>query len=166
MVLSVYWIQTKLETKTITVSQTNFCLKRWAVWIDLRPTEKVSVIPLRWACDEYYWHQFIQTRKMCDETLALKLYGLSQAFSACRIQLILYIFFNRWTKTGTSAGLLNAAAQIFGIGFTMCYAELLSEFGDIAANISMAGMMVLGTIVTATIKSDLRRQAAANGPTK
>lgn len=67
---------------------------------------------------------------------------------------------------GTSAGLLNAAAQIFGIGFTMVYADLLSQFGDIAANISMAGMMCIGTIVTAIIKSDLRRQAAANVVTK
>lgn len=63
---------------------------------------------------------------------------------------------------GTSAGLLNAAAQIFGIGFTMIYADLLGAFGDIAANLTMAGMMVLGTVVTACIGSDLRRQAASN----
>lgn len=63
---------------------------------------------------------------------------------------------------GTSAGLLNAAAQVFGICFTMMDAELLNAFGDIPANVTMAVMMVLGTVVTACIGSDLRRQAAAN----
>lgn len=67
---------------------------------------------------------------------------------------------------GTSAGILNAAAQVFGIGFTIVYADLLNAYGDIAANITMAGMMVLGTVVTACIRSDLRRQAAANAPAK
>lgn len=62
---------------------------------------------------------------------------------------------------GTSAGLLNAAAQIFGILFTMLYAELFDRFGDTGANITMAVMLCIGTIVTAVIKSDLRRQAAS-----
>lgn len=62
---------------------------------------------------------------------------------------------------GTSAGLLNAAAQIFGILFTMLYAELFDTFGDIGANITMATMLCVGSIVTAVIKSDLRRQAAS-----
>ncbi|XP_031621871.1 feline leukemia virus subgroup C receptor-related protein 2 [Contarinia nasturtii] len=62
---------------------------------------------------------------------------------------------------GTSAGLLNAAAQIFGILFTMLYAELFDRFGDTGANITMAIMLCIGTIVTAVIKSDLRRQAAS-----
>lgn len=62
---------------------------------------------------------------------------------------------------GTSAGLLNAAAQIFGILFTSAYSELFSAFGDTGANITMAIMLCIGTIVTAVIKSDLRRQAAS-----
>lgn len=62
---------------------------------------------------------------------------------------------------GTSAGLLNAAAQIFGILFTMLYAEIFDRFGDMGANITMAIMLCIGTIVTAVIKSDLRRQAAS-----
>lgn len=66
---------------------------------------------------------------------------------------------------GTSAGLLNAAAQIFGILFTMLYAEIFDTFGDAQANITMAIMLCIGTIVTAVIKSDLRRQAASQ-PTK
>lgn len=64
---------------------------------------------------------------------------------------------------GTSAGLLNAAAQIFGILFTMLYAEIFDAIGDIGANVTMAGMLCVGTIVTAVIKSDLRRQAASRG---
>lgn len=62
---------------------------------------------------------------------------------------------------GTSAGLLNAAAQIFGILFTMLYAEIFDTFGDTHANVTMAIMLCIGTIVTAVIKSDLRRQAAS-----
>lgn len=62
---------------------------------------------------------------------------------------------------GTSAGLLNAAAQIFGILFTMLYAEIFDTLGDMGANITMAIMLCIGTIVTAVIKSDLRRQAAS-----
>lgn len=61
---------------------------------------------------------------------------------------------------GTSSGLLNAAVQVFGITFTMLYAELLNNYGDIAANMTMSVFLVAGTIVTFIIKSDLRRQAA------
>lgn len=63
---------------------------------------------------------------------------------------------------GTSSGILNAACQVFGITFTMLYAELLNGYGDKAANLTMACMLVAGTVVTAVIKSDLRRQAAQN----
>lgn len=61
---------------------------------------------------------------------------------------------------GTSSGLLNAGAQVFGITFTMLYSEILDKFGDIAANILMAIFLVVGTVITALIKSDLRRQNA------
>ncbi|XP_035910485.1 feline leukemia virus subgroup C receptor-related protein 2 [Anopheles stephensi] len=63
---------------------------------------------------------------------------------------------------GTSTGLLNAAAQVFGITFTMLYSELLNTNGDIVANVTMAVMLLVGSIVTAVIRSDLRRQAAQN----
>lgn len=61
---------------------------------------------------------------------------------------------------GTSAGMLNMVAQVFGIAYTMLYAELFDAFGDKGANITMSIMLVVGAIVTAAIKSDLRRQAA------
>lgn len=67
---------------------------------------------------------------------------------------------------GTSSGMLNAGAQVFGITFTMLYAEILDTFGDIAANLVMAAFLVIGTVITFLIKSDLRRQNAhaANTP--
>lgn len=61
---------------------------------------------------------------------------------------------------GTSAGLLNTAAQVFGTSFTLAYSELLGRYGDICANITMSIMLVAGSLITAAIKSDLRRQAA------
>ncbi|KAF5296872.1 hypothetical protein FQA39_LY12390 [Lamprigera yunnana] len=63
---------------------------------------------------------------------------------------------------GTSAGLLNAACQIFGIAFTSLYSVVLNELGDIWANVIMCSMLILGTIFCACIQSDLKRQAAQN----
>lgn len=65
---------------------------------------------------------------------------------------------------GTSAGLLNAAAQVFGITFTMGYSFLLDIWTDVEADIVMSVCLVAGTIITAVIKSDLKRQAACNAP--
>ncbi|RZC18433.1 putative MFS-type transporter C09D4.1, partial [Asbolus verrucosus] len=61
---------------------------------------------------------------------------------------------------GTSAGLLNAASQVFGITFTSIYGVIFSNLNDIWANSIMSVMLLIGTIMTALIKSDLRRQAA------
>lgn len=61
---------------------------------------------------------------------------------------------------GTSAGMLNAAAQVFGITSTMLYSEILYKWNDIAANTTMAIILIVGSIITLVIKSDLRRQAA------
>ncbi|XP_050322308.1 feline leukemia virus subgroup C receptor-related protein 2 isoform X4 [Bactrocera neohumeralis] len=61
---------------------------------------------------------------------------------------------------GTSSGLLNAAAQVFGIGFTSLYSELFYSYGDIPADVFMSIMLVLGTLITGFIKPDLRRQNA------
>lgn len=65
---------------------------------------------------------------------------------------------------GTSSGLLNASAQFFGILFTISASSLLEKFGDIAANSFLSVTLVLGTIMTAVIKSDLRRQRASKVP--
>ncbi|XP_030368859.1 feline leukemia virus subgroup C receptor-related protein 2 isoform X2 [Scaptodrosophila lebanonensis] len=61
---------------------------------------------------------------------------------------------------GTSSGLLNASAQTFGIVFTLIYSKLFYSYGDIQANIVMAVMLIVGTVITAITKSDLRRQNA------
>ncbi|CRK92699.1 CLUMA_CG006341, isoform A [Clunio marinus] len=61
---------------------------------------------------------------------------------------------------GTSSGLLNAGAQVFGITFTILYSEILKGFGDITANLVMVACLIVGSIVTSLIKSDLRRQNA------
>lgn len=61
---------------------------------------------------------------------------------------------------GTSSGLLNAVVQVFGIIFTIIYGWIFNAFGDKKANLFLSGTLVLGTIFTALIPSDLRRQAA------
>uniref|UniRef100_A0A2K6G7D8 FLVCR choline and heme transporter 1 n=1 Tax=Propithecus coquereli TaxID=379532 RepID=A0A2K6G7D8_PROCO len=58
---------------------------------------------------------------------------------------------------GTSSGLLNAAAQIFGILFTLAQGKLTSDYSPRAGNIFLCVWMFIGIILTALIKSDLRR---------
>ncbi|XP_042538210.1 feline leukemia virus subgroup C receptor-related protein 1 [Dipodomys spectabilis] len=58
---------------------------------------------------------------------------------------------------GTSSGLLNAAAQVFGILFTLAQGELTTAYGPMAGNIFLCVWMFLGIILTALIRSDLRR---------
>lgn len=61
---------------------------------------------------------------------------------------------------GTSAGLLNAGAQVFGILFTMFYSWIFKVKDDLWANIILSFALLLGTILTAIIPQNLRRQAA------
>uniref|UniRef100_A0A6A7FVC5 Choline/ethanolamine transporter FLVCR1 n=1 Tax=Hirondellea gigas TaxID=1518452 RepID=A0A6A7FVC5_9CRUS len=61
---------------------------------------------------------------------------------------------------GTSSGLLNASAQSFGLVFTMAGSALLRSYGDKASNGMLASVLVLGAIITAAIKEDLKRQKA------
>ncbi|CAK1544367.1 unnamed protein product [Leptosia nina] len=61
---------------------------------------------------------------------------------------------------GTTSGLLNAGSQVFGIILTLLFEWLLGKFGDRWANLSMFILLAVGTVITAVIKSDLRRQAA------
>ena len=61
---------------------------------------------------------------------------------------------------GTSAGLLNAGAQVFGILFTMFYSWIFKVKDDLWANITLCIALLLGTVLTAVIPQNLRRQAA------
>lgn len=61
---------------------------------------------------------------------------------------------------GTSSGLLNCSAQVFGIIFTICQGKIIDNYGTLAGNIFLCVFLLIGTIMTALIKSDLRRQNA------
>uniref|UniRef100_A0A1A8IZV6 Choline/ethanolamine transporter FLVCR1 n=2 Tax=Nothobranchius kuhntae TaxID=321403 RepID=A0A1A8IZV6_NOTKU len=58
---------------------------------------------------------------------------------------------------GTSSGLLNAFAQIFGIIFTLIQGRLTTDFGPLVGNIFLSSWILLGVILTALIKSELKR---------
>ncbi|KAG8448955.1 hypothetical protein GDO86_015865 [Hymenochirus boettgeri] len=61
---------------------------------------------------------------------------------------------------GTSSGLLNVAAQVFGLIFTSSQGQILENFGVRAGNIFLCCFLLVGTVITAFIKPDLRRQKA------
>jgi len=61
---------------------------------------------------------------------------------------------------GTSSGLLNASAQVFGIFCTMFGEWLYRVMDDRVANCCLAAILLVGTAITAVIPSDYRRQAA------
>ncbi|XP_010225048.1 PREDICTED: feline leukemia virus subgroup C receptor-related protein 2, partial [Tinamus guttatus] len=61
---------------------------------------------------------------------------------------------------GTSSGLLNVSAQIFGIAFTISQGQIMDHFETKAGNLFLCSFLFLGTIMTAFIKADLRRQQA------
>ncbi|XP_063221497.1 heme transporter FLVCR2-like isoform X2 [Bacillus rossius redtenbacheri] len=63
---------------------------------------------------------------------------------------------------GTSAGILNAVVQVFGIVLTMAYGHLLKVINDIWANSILFSVLAVGLLLTFLIKSDLRRQAATS----
>ncbi|XP_043962963.1 feline leukemia virus subgroup C receptor-related protein 1 [Gambusia affinis] len=58
---------------------------------------------------------------------------------------------------GTSSGLLNAFAQIFGIIFTLIQGRLTTAFDPLAGNVFLSAWILLGVILTALIKSELKR---------
>ncbi|XP_028296361.1 choline/ethanolamine transporter FLVCR1 [Gouania willdenowi] len=58
---------------------------------------------------------------------------------------------------GTSSGLLNAFAQIFGIIFTLIQGKLTTDYKPLAGNLFLCTWIFLGTLLTALIKSELRR---------
>ncbi|KAM8915703.1 choline/ethanolamine transporter flvcr2b-like [Spinachia spinachia] len=61
---------------------------------------------------------------------------------------------------GTSSGLLNCSAQIFGIIFTISQGKIIDKWGTLAGNIFLCVFLLIGTALTGFIKSDLRRQKA------
>ncbi|KAG9481693.1 hypothetical protein GDO78_010761 [Eleutherodactylus coqui] len=61
---------------------------------------------------------------------------------------------------GTSSGLLNVSAQVFGLIFTSAQGEILEKFEVKYSNIFLCCFLAIGAIITAFIKSDLRRQRA------
>ncbi|KAF2986154.1 hypothetical protein EK904_009682 [Melospiza melodia maxima] len=61
---------------------------------------------------------------------------------------------------GTSSGLLNVSAQIFGIALTISQGQIMDRFETKAGNLLLCSVLFLGTIMTAFIKADLRRQRA------
>ncbi|XP_070590541.1 choline/ethanolamine transporter FLVCR1 isoform X1 [Erythrolamprus reginae] len=64
---------------------------------------------------------------------------------------------------GTSSGLLNASAQVFGIVFTLIQGKLTTVYNPCAGNIFLFVWMFIGIILTALIKSDLRRHNINSG---
>ncbi|KAJ8009107.1 hypothetical protein DPEC_G00085420 [Dallia pectoralis] len=58
---------------------------------------------------------------------------------------------------GTSSGLLNAFAQVFGIVFTLIQGRLTTDYKPMVGNLFLCGWMVLGIVLTALIKSELKR---------
>ncbi|XP_073205332.1 choline/ethanolamine transporter FLVCR2 isoform X5 [Lepidochelys kempii] len=61
---------------------------------------------------------------------------------------------------GTSSGLLNVSAQVFGIIFTVAQGKIIDHFGTQAGNLFLCSFLLLGTFITVFIKADLRRQQA------
>lgn len=61
---------------------------------------------------------------------------------------------------GTSCGLLNSSAQLFGIFYTYVQGRIITKYSALYGNIFVTVSLLVGTIITAFVKSDLRRQRA------
>ncbi|CAD5208808.1 unnamed protein product [Bursaphelenchus xylophilus] len=64
------------------------------------------------------------------------------------------------TPEGTTSGLLNGSAQVFGVLMTTGMGKVMYSMSIWWCNILMCGFLLVGVILTALIKSDLRRQRA------
>lgn len=63
---------------------------------------------------------------------------------------------------GTTSGLLNGAVQVVGVLMTMIFGKLMYSLDIFTTNLIMCGFLLVGVLLTAIIKSDLRRQRAQN----
>ncbi|VDN54042.1 unnamed protein product [Dracunculus medinensis] len=61
---------------------------------------------------------------------------------------------------GTTSGLLNASAQAFGVLMTLAMGQVIHKTSIFLCNIILSSILVIGIILTAFIKADLRRQKA------
>ncbi|KAK6731718.1 hypothetical protein RB195_007904 [Necator americanus] len=64
---------------------------------------------------------------------------------------------------GTTGGLLNASAQIFGMLLTLAMGLVMHGISTFWCNIIMSTALILGTILTGMIKEDQKRQKAHAG---
>ncbi|XP_019911943.1 feline leukemia virus subgroup C receptor-related protein 2 isoform X2 [Esox lucius] len=61
---------------------------------------------------------------------------------------------------GTSSGLLNCSAQVFGIIFTISQGKIMDNYGTLSGNIFLCVFLFIGSVMTGFIKPELRRQKA------
>ncbi|VDI71535.1 MFS transporter, FLVCR family, feline leukemia virus subgroup C receptor-related protein [Mytilus galloprovincialis] len=61
---------------------------------------------------------------------------------------------------GTSSGLLNASAQTFGIILTIGMRAMLNNISILSANITICVALLIGTVITAFIGANYKRQEA------
>lgn len=59
-----------------------------------------------------------------------------------------------------SAGLLNLAAQVFGVALTYAGCSIVDKYGSAPANVFFITSLVVGFVVTSTIKAQMKRQQA------
>uniref|UniRef100_A0AAY4B4I5 Choline/ethanolamine transporter FLVCR1 n=1 Tax=Denticeps clupeoides TaxID=299321 RepID=A0AAY4B4I5_9TELE len=52
---------------------------------------------------------------------------------------------------GTSSGMLNCSAQVFGIIFTICQGKIMETYGTLAGNIFLCVFLLIGSIITGTL---------------
>lgn len=62
----------------------------------------------------------------------------------------------------TSAGLLNASAQLFGIVFTILGGWLLANYDSLVCNSVLTASLMVGALLTLPIRAELKRQKANN----